>query len=357
MHSGRKRTEGNRLLCRKDDPPMKSRKEDPLNVSVLIPCYNEERNIKGCLESLVDQDYKGIFEIVVVDNDSQDRSRMIINNIAEEHPNVRMVVETKKGTSAVRNSAVRNARYDHVAFIDADCEAPPDWLSLLVINYRKLKSRKNNLIGVGGRNIAPGKGSRFTQAVEIALDSYAGSFNSIQGRQYRGVTSVSSLSLTNAFYQKDRIIEAGGFDESLLDEAEDADLNYRLSLKGGQFFFVPESFVWHKMRASAISWYKNMFRYGKGRARLLKRYPQMWSISYVLPLLFLAGILSVGLVYFSPLFLIPISYFPLVMALSIHQVTKKKAIPLLGYVMLVYTIQHFGYALGEAWGLLHPKIK
>jgi len=336
---------------------MISGKKTLLQVSVIIPCYNEEGNIKGCLESLVKQDYEAEYEIIVIDNNSTDRTRQIITKAEEKHSNLHMIVEGKRGTAAVRNTGLKNAKYDYIAFIDADCEAPGNWLALLVKNFQRIKSQKKRVIGVGGRNIAPENGSRFTQAVEIALDSYAGSFNSIQGRQYRGVTPVSSLPLTNAFYEKDRITEAGGFDESLLDEAEDADLNYRLSLSGGQFFFVPESFVWHKMRASAISWYKNMFRYGKGRARLLKRYPQMWSISYVLPLLFLTGILSVGLVYFSPFFLIPLSYFPLVMALSIHQVAKKKAVPLLGHVMLVYMIQHFGYSVGEAFGLLHPKIK
>ena len=111
------------------------------------------------------------------------------------------------------------------------------------------------------------------------------------------------------------------------------------------------------MRATAKTWFKNMFRYGKGRARLLKRYPEMWSISYVLPLLFLTSILSVGLSYISPLFLAPLSYFLLVIVLSIHQAGKKKVISLLGHIMLVYTIQHFGYALGEMYGLINPKVK
>ena len=336
---------------------MISHKNDLLNVSVLIPCYNEEGNIGGCLESLMNQDYKGVFEIVVVDNGSKDQSQQIITRFTEKHPNIRLVIEPKKGTSVVRNTGVKNAKYDYIGFIDADCEAPPDWLSLLVNNYCSIKSKQPEVIAVGGRNIAPVKGSRFVKAIEIVLDSFPGSFNSIQGRQYTESKPVSSLSPTNAFYEKEKIIAAGYFDETLKSEAEDAEINYRLFNSGHKFYFVPDSYVWHKMRATAKTWFKNMFRYGKGRARLLKRYPEMWSISYVLPLLFLTSILSVGLSYISPLFLAPLSYFLLVIVLSIHQAGKKKVISLLGHIMLVYTIQHFGYALGEMYGLINPKVK
>ncbi|MFC2157505.1 glycosyltransferase [Acidobacteriota bacterium] len=327
------------------------------NVSVLIPCYNEEGNIGGCLDSLIKQDYKGVFEIVVVDNGSKDESRQIITRFAEHHPNIRLVIEQKKGTSIVRNTGVKNARYEYIGFIDADCEAPPDWLSLLVNNYRNIKSKHPEVIAVGGRNIAPAKGSRFVKAIEIVLDSFPGSFNSIQGRQYAESRPVSSLSPTNAFYEKEKISAAGYFDETLKSEAEDAEINYRLFNSGHKFYFIPDSYVWHKMRATAKTWFKNMFRYGKGRARLLKRYPEMWSISYVLPPLFLMSILSVGLSFISPLFLAPLSYFLLIIVFSLHQTIKKRAIPMLGHVMLVYAIQHFGYALGEMYGLINPKVK
>ncbi len=328
-----------------------------MNVSIVVPCFNEEANIKPCLESLAAQDYIDDFEIVVIDNDSTDQSLAIITDLALLHPFIRLSIEYKKGTSAVRNNGVKTAKYDLVAFIDADCEAPPDWLALLVRNYSSMKLKYANGIGVGGRNIAPENANPFNKALEIVLDTYIGSFSSIQGRQLKHSVLVPHVPLVNALYEKEKIITIGGFNESLLSEAEDAEINYRLSNAGFRFLYVPESFVWHKMRSSPKAWFKNMFRYGKGRARLLKRYPKMWKISYMLPLVFLTAIFSTLLTIFSKVFLLPLLYFPALFFFSLYQVIRKKSLFLGLHVFHIFIIQHFGYALGEIYGLLHPKVK
>ena len=332
-------------------------KENNMKISIVVPCYNEETNIKPCLESLVSQDYAHEFEIVVVDNNSTDDSLAIITELSRIYPTIRPIVEYKKGTAAVRNSGVLNARYDHLAFIDADCEAPKNWLSLLVENYESMKSKHAEGIGVGGRNIAPENANPFIKAIEIVLDTYFGSFSSIQGRQLKQAVMIPHLSLVNALYEKEKIKAIGGFDETLFSEAEDADINYRLSRAGYRFLYAPESFVWHKMRPSPKSWFKNMFRYGKGRARLLKRYPKMWKISYMLPLIFLIILFSTLLLFISKVFLMPLLYFPALFVFSLYLVIKKKSVGLLFHVFGIYIIQHFGYAIGETYGLLHPKIK
>ena len=332
-------------------------KESHMNVSIIVPCFNEEANIKPCLESLVAQDYTDDFEIIVIDNNSTDQSQAIITDFALLHPIIRLSVEYKKGTAAVRNRGIKIAKYDHVAFIDADCEAPHNWLTVLVKNYSSMKLKYADGIGVGGRNIAPENTDPFIKAIEIVLDTYIGSFSSSQGRQIEHALLVSHLPLVNALYKKEKITAIGGFDESLQSEAEDAEINYRLSNAGFRFLFVPESFVWHKMRSSSKSWFKNMFRYGKGRARLLKRYPKMWRMSYVFPLVFLIAIFSTPLTIFSKFFLLPLLYFPALFVFSVSQVIKKKSFFLLPRVYGIYVIQHFGYALGEIFGLLHPQVK
>jgi len=328
-----------------------------MKVSIVVPCFNEEVNIKPCLESLAAQDYTEDYEIVVIDNDSTDQTQAIITDLALHHPFIRLSVENKTGTAAVRNKGVEKAKYGHVAFIDADCEAPSNWLTVLVKNYSSMKSKYADGIGVGGRNIAPENAKPFIKAIEIVLDTYIGSFSSSQGRQLEHSLLVSHLPLVNALYDKEKIIEIGGFDESLLSEAEDAEINYRLSNAGFRFLFVPKSFVWHKMRSTPKSWFKNMFRYGKGRARLLKRYPKMWRMSYIFPLLFLTALFSTLLTIFSKFFLLPLLYFPALFVFFLFLVIKKKSFNLLLRVFYIYIIQHVGYAMGEIYGLLHPQVK
>ena len=106
-----------------------------MNVSVVITCLNEEENIKSCIESLISQNYfKGQYEIIIVDGGSTDNTQDIINKLGNKNELIRLVVELKKGTAAGRNTGIRIARYNHIAFIDADCEAPQDWLDTLVLH-------------------------------------------------------------------------------------------------------------------------------------------------------------------------------------------------------------------------------
>lgn len=329
-----------------------------MNVSAIVTCYNEEKNIGGCLNSLLKQDYSSDkHEVIVVDGGSKDGTQAIIKEFIKTHSNISLVIELKKGTAVGRNSGVKAAHYDYIAFIDADCIAPADWLTLLVKNYQLARLNFDNVIGVGGRNITPLDADSFPKAVGIALDSYIGSFGSIQGRQFKSPAFVSSLSTANALYEKNKIIEIGYFDESLQSEAEDADINYRLNSCGNKFLYIPDSFVWHKMRFTPTAWLKNMFRYGKGRARLLKRYPKMWAFSYLLPLFFITLLITTAFMPFYKFSFFWILYLVSLFVFSLFQCIKKKSILLTPKVMLVYLIQHFGYAAGEIYGLVNPKVK
>ena len=102
-------------------------------VSVIVPVRNEESYVADCLRSLLNQDYPWDgFEIIVVDNDSSDRSADVIAQFS-----VRYVFEKKRGAAAARNAGVRQSKGELLAFIDSDCIAPPDWLSSLVLAFNR----------------------------------------------------------------------------------------------------------------------------------------------------------------------------------------------------------------------------
>jgi len=329
-----------------------------VNVSVIVTCLNEEKNIKECVYSILNQTCsRDMYEIVIVDGGSMDRTQDIVREIMKFYSNIQLVVELKKGTAAGRNAGVKASRYDYVAFIDADCEAPRDWLVTLINHYRKAKQKDNRIIAVGGSNIPPDNADEFVKAIGIALDSYLGSFSSVQGRQFKKPLYVSSLSNLNVLYDKQKIVEIGYYDESLVSEAEDADINFRLTAVGYRMLFVPDSFVWHKMRATPGMWLKNMFRYGKGRARLLKRHREMWAVNYIFPILFIIAIFTIFLVPFSKIFFLSLLYVPVIFLYSLFQCIRKKSLALTLRVMQVYLMQHFGYATGEIYGFLNPMVR
>ncbi|WP_249154956.1 glycosyltransferase [Gordonia polyisoprenivorans] len=95
-------------------------------LTVVIPAYNEEDMIVGCLEALVgERDH--IDRVVVVDNGSTDRTAAIVNDFADRYPFVERLVEHNKGICFARRAGFDAARTDLVAKIDADARVHPGW--------------------------------------------------------------------------------------------------------------------------------------------------------------------------------------------------------------------------------------
>ena len=98
------------------------------SVTVVVPAYNSQETIAGCIESLVNLHYpREKLEIIVADNGSRDSTVAI----ASRYP-VRVLREEQRGAAAARNCGIREARGEYIAFTDSDCQVAPDWLHELV---------------------------------------------------------------------------------------------------------------------------------------------------------------------------------------------------------------------------------
>ncbi|MGV9670402.1 glycosyltransferase family 2 protein [Gordonia sp. NPDC003504] len=105
---------------------------DPqVRLSVVIPVYNEEDTIGTCLTLLLEQ-ADHIAEIVVVDNNSTDRSAEIIQEFIDQWRIVRVVNESNQGLVFARNAGMDSATGDVIARIDADTRVPPTWAATIV---------------------------------------------------------------------------------------------------------------------------------------------------------------------------------------------------------------------------------
>ncbi|MBF0140515.1 MAG: glycosyltransferase [Magnetococcales bacterium] len=327
-----------------------------IDVSVVVICYNEEKNIATCLDALLRQTYP-VFrhEIIVVDGGSTDQTAAITRSYTAAHSHVRLTSEPRIGTSFARNAGVAAARHPYIAFIDADCIAAPDWLERLVNHFTHHRDQDPSVVAVGGGNLPPPDSPPFVLAVGLTLDSYVGSFRSTQGRRFATTRYVNSLANLNVMYEKVAITEVGGYDVSLGNVGEDADLNYRLSQRGWRFVWIADLPVLHRFRSTPLHWYRNMVRYGRGRARLLIRHPELWSPTYGLPPLFLVGMASLLLIPWHPIFWIPGLYFPAMLMITLRICLRAGRTNLIGHVFLVLMVQHTGYALGETWEWFYLK--
>ena len=94
-------------------------------ISVVIPLYNKEHQIAETLRSVLEQTFQD-FEVVIVDDGSTDKSSEEALKIRD--PRIRFVRQENAGVSAARNRGIEEARFDLIAFLDADDRWKPEYL-------------------------------------------------------------------------------------------------------------------------------------------------------------------------------------------------------------------------------------
>lgn len=102
-----------------------------ISVSVIIPVYNVESYVAECLESVLQQDFES-FEILCVDDCSQDSSMEIVKRYAQRDKRIEIITHScNQGLAAARNTGIKNAKGKYILFIDSDDKIIPGTLSEL----------------------------------------------------------------------------------------------------------------------------------------------------------------------------------------------------------------------------------
>jgi glycosyltransferase involved in cell wall biosynthesis len=116
-------------------------------ISVVVCTYNRSSLLETCLQSLVNQTLdKKAYEVVIVDNNSTDRTQEVAEQFTRAHGTFRVIREGRQGLSYARNRGWQEAKGDYVAYIDDDARAAPDWCEQIKIFFEKHPHAK----GVGG---------------------------------------------------------------------------------------------------------------------------------------------------------------------------------------------------------------
>ncbi|MGB8540681.1 MAG: glycosyltransferase [Candidatus Acidiferrales bacterium] len=122
---------------------------DSPKITVILCTHNRARTLATALESIAAQNvpHSVGWEIVVVDNNSSDDTRQVVEDIQRRYPNrFRYFFERQQGLSHARNAGIREARGEILAFIDDDETAASDWLHSLTVNLYN-----GEWSGAGGR--------------------------------------------------------------------------------------------------------------------------------------------------------------------------------------------------------------
>ena len=100
-------------------------------ISVIVPVYNEEKNIRSLIERLLDLNFpRNKYEVIVVDNNSKDNTSEIVKEFQ-----VIYLCEKKQSSYAARNKGIKESKGDILAFIDGDCIPDKDWLKNAITHF------------------------------------------------------------------------------------------------------------------------------------------------------------------------------------------------------------------------------
>jgi glycosyltransferase involved in cell wall biosynthesis len=100
-------------------------KNKPL-ISVIIPAFNEEKNISACFTSLTNQKTDMLYEVILIDNNSSDKTGEIGKKF-----DVRVVREERQGRAFARQRGAIEAKGEILAFTEADCIVPSNYIETL----------------------------------------------------------------------------------------------------------------------------------------------------------------------------------------------------------------------------------
>ena len=88
-------------------------------LSIIVPTLNEEKYLPKLLKSIVEQNFQGKLQVIIVDGNSEDDTLLVAQSF-KNHFDDLQILQTKRGIAFQRNSGVKKAKYDHLLFVDAD---------------------------------------------------------------------------------------------------------------------------------------------------------------------------------------------------------------------------------------------
>ena len=95
--------------------------ENNIRLSIIVPVYNAEKYLDDCILSLLNQDLpEDEYEIIFVNDGSNDNSVQVIEKYMENHPCIRLISQQNAGVSSARNNGIRLAKGEYIGFVDSD---------------------------------------------------------------------------------------------------------------------------------------------------------------------------------------------------------------------------------------------
>ena len=306
-----------------------------LSYSFIIPVFNRPQEIQELLESFSKMSFSDSYEIVIVEDGSNETSEEIVKNFTSQL-NISYYFKENSGPGSSRNYGMKRAKGNYYIILDSDCLVLPGYLTTV---DQFLKT--NFYHCYGGSDAAHKSFTRLQKAINYAMTSFI-TTGGIRGSA-KSINSFEPRSF-NMGISKEAFLATKGFGK--IHPGEDPDLSHRLIKAGYKTTFLPNAQVYHKRRISWKKFHTQVKKFGMVRPILNKWHPNSAKLTFWLPTLFvlfvLVTILATILIHWMAI--IPLSVY--IGLILIDSSIKNKNL-LIGFlsVMAVF-VQFFGYGLG-----------
>lgn len=237
------------------------------NVSIVIPCYNEENNIAKCIDNIESLDYpKEKIELIVVDDGSKDNTLAILKGYQSKVDNLSVIPGKHEGKSASLNLGVKKAKYEIVMTVDADTYLEKDSLKKLV------KPFNNEKIGATNGSCIVHN----TDSIIAIFQRIEYHYNNLIRRGF-SVLFKNGIWFFGAFacYRKDVLKKIGYFKKDTM--TEDMDTAMEIYSAGYRTVNVYDALGYTVVPSSIISFYRQRSRWWIGALQTLRKNKILFS--------------------------------------------------------------------------------
>lgn len=321
-------------------------------VSVIVPCYNEEKTIHLLLEALYLQTYpRPDLEVVLADGMSTDATRQVIASFQNQHPElqIRVVDNPQRNIPSGLNQAIAAAKGIYIVRLDAHSVPNRDYIERSIVALEK--GQGDNVGGVW--EIRPASRGWVSRSIAAAAAHPLG----VGDARYRYSNQPQQVdTVPFGAFRRSLIDKVGGFDETLFTN-EDYEFNVRIRQNGGTVWLDPaiRSVYFPRQNFGALA--RQYWRYGYWKARMLARYPDTLRWRQALPPLFVSGlvVLAAASIWLPAARLLLVSvlllYLSVLAAAAAVLAIQKRDVVLFFGVPLAIMVMHLTWGAALLWSL------
>jgi glycosyltransferase involved in cell wall biosynthesis len=318
-------------------------------VSIIIPMRNEECHIGPCLDAILANDYPHAkLEIIVVDGQSEDRSRQAVQTRMRRHAQVHLLDNPHKITPAAMNLGILASHGDVVCMLNAHARISPTFINVSVQTLRDHPQAD----AVGGLLVSVNSGN-VGKAIALALNAPLGT----GGARYRGRRTPGPIfdTVPYAVYRRRVFAQIGLIDEELI-RNQDAEFNYRLVQHGGTIYFNPDIVSYLHSRDSLGQLAHQQFWTGYWKVRLFQKRFLRTNWRHLVPAAFVGLTVAGSLAaIFSAagrwLLIATLGAYTLAVAVSSLLIGRRSGMRYLRFLPWTFGVLHASYGTGTITGL------